>query len=263
LSRRRRPARRRGTLLVAGLLAASCLPAQILSNLEPERPLAVEDAIPIPYRAISAAVDWTYNLRRGGLNDQGPGLTVSWGVFRDLEIGAAQRYVTRPGRNALRGIASGDLELHALYGLVSEGRQRPAIATRVGVVFPTGLDSRGTDLELGAIATRSFDAFRFHASFRWTRLGDIVPTERADRVEGAFAVDFLASRAGRTDTLLLADVTVRSSPLITGNAIVDVEVGARHRIGIQTVAFGVLGSQISDTPDRPRLRMRVGISHFF
>jgi len=87
--------------------------------------------------------------------------------------------------------------------------------------------------------------------------------ERADRLEGGLAVDFLASAAGRTDTLILADATVRSSPLITGNAILDVEVGARQRIGIQTVAFGVIGSQISDTPDRPRLRLRLGLSHFF
>jgi hypothetical protein len=249
----------RGALFAAGLFAASFLPAQILPNLEPERPLAVEDATPIPYRALSAAIDWTYNLRRGGLNDQGPGLSLTYGVLRDLQIGAAQRYVTRPGRNALRGISSGDLELHALYGLVAEGARRPALAARIGVVFPTGLDSRGTDLELGGIATRSFGAFRVHGSVRWTRLGDIVPTERADRL----AVDFLASAAGRTDTLILADATVRSSPLITGNAILDVEVGARQRIGIQTVAFGVIGSQISDTPDRPRLRLRLGLSHFF
>ena len=254
----------RGVLFAALLLATTGpLPAQILANLEPERPLAVEDATPIPYRALSAAVDWTYNLRRGGLNDQGPGLSVTYGILRDLQIGAAQRYVTRPGRNALRGISSGDLELHALYGLVEEGARRPALAARVGVVFPTGLDSRGTDLELGAIATRSFGSFRVHGSVRWTRLGDIVPTERADRVEGGLAVDFLASAVGRTDTLILADVTVRSSPLITGNAILDVEVGARQRIGVQTVAFGVVGSQISDTPDRPRLRLRLGLSHFF
>jgi hypothetical protein len=130
-------------------------------------------------------------------------------------------------------------------------------------VFPTGLDSRGTDLELGAIATRSFDALRAHVNLRWTRLGDTVPNERSDRVEAGLALDFLASAAGRTDTLLMADVTVRSSPLVTGNAIVDVEIGARQRIGIQTAVFGAIGSQISDTPDRPRLRVRLGISHLF
>jgi hypothetical protein len=253
----------RGLILAAMLSITSPAPAQFLSNLEPERPLAVEDATPIPFRALSVGVDWTYNLRRGGLNDQGPGFTVTYGVLRNLEIGAVQRYVTRPGRNALRGISSGDLELHALYGLVEEGAHRPALAARVGIVFPTGLDSRGTDIELGAVATRSFDVLRLHANFQWTRLGDTVPTERTDRLQGGLAVDFLASGRGRTDTLLLAAVMVRSSLVLLGDDIVDVEIGARQRIGIQTIVFGSLGSVVSDGPDRARLRARFGISHVF
>jgi hypothetical protein len=251
--------------VVAGLVlaAASPLHAQFLSNLEPERPIAVEDAAPIPFRAISAGVDWTYNVRRGGLNDQGPGWSVLYGAIRSLEVGAAQRYVTRPGRNARRGIASGDLEIHALYGLLGETARRPAVAARVGFIFPTGLDSRGTDLQLGALLTRSFDSMRVHGNFRWTRLGDTVPTERSDRIEGGLAVDFLASGPGRTDTLILADVTVRTSPVLLGDAIVNLEVGARHRVGVQTIIFGGIGSEISDQPDRPRILFRVGISHVF
>lgn len=249
---------------LAGLLvAASPLHAQFLSNLEPERPIAVEDATPIPYRAISAGVDWTYNVRRGGLNDQGPGWSLLYGATRGLEVGAAQRYVTRPGRNALRGISSGDLEIHALYGVLDETARRPAIAARVGLVFPTGLDSRGTDLQLGALVTRSFDSLRLHGNFRWTRLGDTIPTERSDRIEGGIAVDFLASGPGRTDTLIVGDVTVRTSPVKLGDAIVNVEVGARQRVGVQTIVFGGLGTEISDQPDRPRVLVRVGISHVF
>ena len=255
--------RARGWVAAGLLLAASPLSAQFLSNLEPERPIAVEDAAPIPFRAISAGVDWTYNVRRGGLNDQGPAWTLLYGVMRGLELGAAQRYVTRPGRNALRGISSGDLEIHALYGLFGETARRPALAARVGLAFPTGLDSRGTDLQLGAILTRSFDPLRLHGNFRWTRLGDTVPTERADRVEAGLAVDFLASGPGRTDTLILGDVTVRSNPVVGGDVVVNVEVGARHRVGVQTIVFGGVGSEISDQPDRPRVLFRVGISHVF
>ena len=250
-------------ILAGLLLTASPLHAQFLSNLEPERPITVEDATPIPYRAISAGVDWTYNVRRGGLNDQGPGWSLLYGATRSLEVGAAQRYVTRPGRNALRGISSGDLEIHALYAVLDETAQRPAIAARVGLAFPTGLDSRGTDLQLGALVTRSFDSLRLHGNFRWTRLGDTIPTERSDRLEAGLAVDFLASGPGRTDTLILGDVTVRTSPVILGDAIVNIELGVRHRIGVQTIVFGGVGSEISDQPDRPRVLFRAGISHVF
>jgi len=248
-----------GSLLLAAVPAS----AQFLSNLERERPVAVEDATPVPYRGLSAALDWTYNVRRGGLNDEGPGWTLVYGAVRNLELGASQRYVTSPGRNALRGISSGDLELHALYGIVTEGANRPALGARIAVAFPTGLDSRGTDLQLAGLATRSFDALRVHFNARWTRLGDTVPTERANRLEGGLAVDFLAGPRGRTDTLLLVSVTVRSSPILEGPAVVDAEIGARHRVGVQTILFGGLGSELSDKPDRPRLRARVGLSHVF
>lgn len=253
----------RGPILATLFLVTPGASAQLLSNLEPERPIAVEDAVPIPFRAISAAADWTYSFRRGGSNDHGPGLSLLFGVYRGLEVGAAQRYVTRPGRNALRGISSGDLELHALYGITTEAASRPAVAFRLGVVFPTGLDSRGTDLVLGALATRSFEAFRLHANLRWTRLGDTLLTERADRIEAGLAVDFVASRRGRTDTIILACATVRSSPVLEGDEVVDLELGARRRIGIQTILFAGAGSEISDRSDRPRLRLRLGLSHAF
>jgi hypothetical protein len=254
---------RSGALFAFLLIGASPASAQFLSNLERDRPVAVEDAMPVPFRGLSAALDWTYNVRRGGLNDEGPGWTLVYGAVRNLELGASQRYVTRPGRNALRGISSGDLELHALYGIVAEGARRPALGARVGIVFPTGLDSRGTDLQLAGLATRSFDAFRLHVNVRWTRLGDTVPTERSDRFEGGLAVDFLASARGRTDTLLVASVNVRSNPVLEDPAVVDVDLGLRHRVGTQTILFGGFGSELSDMPDRPRLRARVGLSHVF
>src|SRR6185503_10492013 len=109
-------------------------------------------------------------------NDHGPGFSLLYGAMRGLELGAAVRYVTRPGRNALRGISSGDIELHALYSLTTETAELPALAIKAGVEFPTGLDSKGTDLHLAALATRSFERFRVHANFLWTRLGATEPT---------------------------------------------------------------------------------------
>lgn len=245
--------------LLAGALPAS---GQIVSDLEPERPIGVEDARPIPYRAITLAADWTYN-DRGGSDDTGPGFSVLYGATRGLELGAALRYVTRPGTNALRGISSGDLEIHALYALSSESARAPAIAVRLGLHFPTGLDSRGTDLHLGALATRSFDSFRLHGNARWTRLGDTLGPERADRLDGALGVDFLPSRRGSTDTILMAGVAVRSSPLLEGEAIFEAEVGARRRIGAQSVVFAGAGSQLTGEGDRARVRVRAGVTHLF
>ncbi|MEP7131542.1 MAG: hypothetical protein ABI914_00155 [Acidobacteriota bacterium] len=245
------------------LLSARLAGAQLLSNLERERPLAIEDARPVPYRALSASADWTYSLRTGSLNDYGPGFSVLYGAMRGLEMGAAMRWVTRPERNANRGIASGDLMIHALYQLSEETSSMPAFSGRIGVQFPTGLDSKGTDVELSALGTRSFDTFRAHANFRYTRLGATVRTERAERLEGVAGIDFVPGRRGLTDTLVIADAAVRSNPVVGGSAIIQIELGARRRIGSQTFLFGGASSELTGRNDRARLRLRLGLTHFY
>ena len=56
---------------------------------------------------------------------------------------------------------------------------------------------------------------------------------------------------------------MRSSAVLDGPNVGDVEIGARHRVGVQTILFGGFGSELSDRPDRPRLRARIGLSHVF
>jgi len=236
--------------------------AQFMSNLEPDRPLAMEDAVPVAYRGFSGSADWTYSLRKGSLNDYGPGFSLLYGPLRGLETGAAIQWVTRPGRNASRGISSGDLDLHALYQLVEESGPTPAIAARVGVQFPTGLDSKGTDLNLAALATSAFDAFRIHANVRYTRLGAISGTERRDRYEGVLGADFLLP-SGSTDTVLMTDFSARSNPLLFSKTIYQLEAGARQRLGSQTLLFFGAGTELTGNPDRARLRMRIGITHVY
>jgi hypothetical protein len=248
---------------LAATLMAAPMAAQQLSDLERERPIAVEDARPLPYRAISGAVDWTYDGRRNGLNDYGPGFSILYGAARGLETGASLRYVTRPGRNAGRGISSGDLFLHALYAIRPESATWPALAIRADVQLPTGLDSKGTDVHLTGLATSSFDSFRLHANFRFTHLGATASFERSERYEGVGGIDFLVSRRGLTDTLVLADVAVRTNPVVGGLAVVTVEAGVRRRIGSQTLVFAGAGSDLAGPNDRTKVRVRVGVSQMY
>jgi hypothetical protein len=238
--------------------------AQIVSDLEPERPISIQDARPVPYRAFSGSADWTYNVRANRLNDYGPGFSLLYGAARSLEVGADIRYLTRPERNSSRGISSGDLFLHGLYGLRSEDARGPALAIRVAVQLPTGLDSKGTDLHVGALATRSFDAYRLHGNLLWTRLGAITGAERRERLEGIAGIDFLVTPQGRTDTLGVADVSWRTNPIRGGTGIVTLETGVRQRIGIQTILFAGLGSDVrGEHRDRSRLRIRLGLTRLY
>ncbi len=235
----------------------------MLSDLEIERPLSFEDARPISFRAFSGSVDWTYNVRQERLNDHGPGFSLVYGLAQGLELGGSVRYVTRPGRNALRGISSGDIVLHALYQLKAETPAWPALAVRADVEFPTGLDSRGTDLRVAGLATRSFEMFRLHSNFLWTRLGNRLPTERNDRFEGILGADLVLRSPSRTDTLLVADVNASTNPVRGGNGILAVEAGLRQRIGIQTILFLGAGSELTGERDRAHFRVRLGLTHVY
>jgi len=245
------------------LLAAATAAAQLLGDLEPERPLAMEDARPVSFRAFSGSADFTYNVRQNQLDDYGPAFSLLYGMARGLELGGSVRYVTRPGRNANRGISSGDIVLHALYQLKTETSGWPALAVRAGVEFPTGLDSKGTDLHMSGLATRSFETFRLHGNFLWTRLGATESTERYDRFEGILGADWVIHPLRGTDTLLLVDVDVSSNPVRGGDRVVAIEAGIRQRIGVQTIFFAGVGSELTGERDRAHFRIRVGLTHVY
>jgi hypothetical protein len=250
-------------LFAALLLTATKGNAQLLSDLEVERPLAIEDARPISYRAFSGSVDWTYNVRQDRLNDHGPGISLLYGAAPGVEVGGSVRYVTRPGRNALRGISSGDIDLHALFSLKTETADWPALALKAGVEFPTGLDSKGTDLHMSALATRSFDLFRVHANFLWTRLGATGPTERNDRFDSIVGADCLVNTHGQTDTLLVTDMGWQTNPVRGGAGVFFVEGGMRQRVGVQTIFFVGAGSELTGERDRAHFRARIGLTHYY
>jgi hypothetical protein len=243
--------------------AAAAAPGQPIADLERERPLSLEDARPIVYPGFSVAADFTTNVREEDPDDFGPGLSLRYGAARRLELGAGMRWVTNPETSADRGIRSGDLRVHALYRAFEESATAPAIAFRADLIFPTGLDSRGTDLELSAIATRSFQAARVHVNLRWERLGDALPAEVADRWYFGIGTDFLPPGHGTTNLLLAAAATLRSSALTEGKTNLGLESGLRWRIGMGTVLFGFAGSEFTGDDARAVLSLRVGATHQF
>ena len=75
----------------------------------------------------------------------------------------------------------------------------------------------------------------------------------------------MPSLRGLTDTVVVADVSLRSNPVLGPGAssILLVELGARHRIGPQTLVFAGAGSEVTGLPDRARLTLRVGLTHLY
>jgi hypothetical protein len=214
---RRRAARAWLTAVIALLVPSGGLRAQVdYFNLDAERPVAVEDALPIERHA--------FELQLAPLRVEGePDGTKTWSVAPELAYGILPRtdvslhvplILSRDG--ALGGDVSGlsGLELEVFHNLNLETRTIPALALRGGVALPVGgLGPESARSTLGAVATRSFTgprrALRLHANAEITA-GEAAAEEDA-------GADGTRWRAG----LALDRTFVFQSFLIVGNVYAD------------------------------------------
>lgn len=245
------------------LLGAGSAGAQQISNLESGRPVTMEDAAPIAPGTLSFSADYGYARRLDNVDYAGPAFSLAGGVLTGVELGAETRLLTNPRLNASRGIGSGDLDVHLLAAIRKENGGAPALGVRVDTFLPTGFASHGTNVSAEAIATRSFDALRLHATLGDLYVGSTRPSRRRNQVYGVFGFDVPAFGPWRTDTLAMADVVVRQSVLTGGKVSVGVELGLRHRLGMQTLFYAGLLSEVAGEPDRVRYRGILGLTHFF
>lgn len=245
------------------ILGASSAAAQQISNLESPRPVTMEDATPLAPGTLSFSADYAYARRLDNVDYAGPAFSLAGGIFPGVELGAETRLLTNPRLNASRGIGSGDLDIHLLGAIHRESAGAPALALRVDTILPTGVASHGTNVSAEAIATRSFDSFRMHATFGDLYVGSTRESQRRNEVYGVLGFDFPAFGTWRTDTLAMADVVVRQSVLTGGDVSVGIELGIRHRLGMQTLFYAGLMTEVTGEPDRIRYRGILGFTHFF
>ena len=250
-------------LALLAVLGAVPAGAQEISNLESGRPVTMEDATPLAPGSLSFSADYGYARRLDNVDYAGPAFSLAGGVFAGLELGAETRLLTNPRLNARRGIGSGDLDIHLLGAVRQESGGAPALAVRVDTFLPTGFASHGTNLSGEVIATRSFDSFRLHATLGNIYVGSTRPSQRRNEVYGTLGFDVPAFGPWRTDTVAMADVVVRQSVLTGGNVSVGVELGLRHRVGMHTLFYAGLTSEVAGEPDRIRYRGILGLTHFF
>ena len=254
---------RAALLVLASAAASGAVSAQAISNLEAGRPISIEDPLPVARGAFTASADYAYARRLDGVEYAGPALSILYGVYQNLEMGAETRLLTNPRLNARRGIGSGDIDLHALGTLCAETERRPSVGLRADVILPTGLASHGTDFLGEALVTKSFDRARVHGNFGDLYVGDPRQGARRNRLFAAAGIDFLPFGVWNTDTLGMADVVLRQSVQSGGNVSVGLELGIKHRIGIQTVFYAGLSTEVAGEPDRVRYRGLLGLTHAF
>ena len=158
-------------IVAVGLLL---MPLPVLAldhdNLDPNRPIGMEDAYAIPKGEIGMEGGVRFNDRREGRTRVTFQPQIIYGAFENTQIEIQGDLMSDP--HTLVGAAkSGDLHLGVLYNFNTETISLPAFAARVEVDLPTGVNSKGVDTQMTGILTRSFGRLRVHLNAGYTVLG--------------------------------------------------------------------------------------------
>jgi len=246
------------SLILLGLLPAPLL-ALDHDNLDPNRPIGMEDAYAIPKGEIGMEGGVRFNDRREGRTRVTFQPQIIYGAFDNAQIEIQGDLFTEP--NSLVGASkSGDLHLGLLYNFNTETLTLPAMAIRVETDLPTGVNSRGVDTQVTGILTRSFGRLRAHLNAGYTVLGLPKGQERPGAYRAVAAVSYPLGYPDSFRDTLIASVYTRESDLRGQRNHTGVEVGIRHQLTSRLVVDAGLGTEFAGPADRAAVLGTVGLS---
>jgi len=248
-------------LLLVVLLVGPALRALALDhdNLDPNRPIGMEDAYAIPKGEIGLEGGVRFNDRREGRTQVTFQPQIIYGAFDNAQIEIQGDLFTDP-RSIVGANKSGDLHLGLLYNFNTETLNLPAMAVRVEADLPTGVNSKGIDTQLTGILTRSFGRLRMHLNAGYTVMGSPQGQERPGAYRAVAAVSYPLGYPHSFRDTLIASVYTRQSDLRGQRNHTGVEIGLRHQLTSRVVLDGGLGTEFSGPADRAALLGTVGVS---
>ncbi len=228
-------------------------------NLDPNRPIGMEDAYAVPKGEIGLESGVRFNDRREGRTRVTFQPQIIHGAFDNTQIEIQGDLITEPN-TVIGANKSGDLHLGILYNFNTETINLPALAIRVEADLPTGVNSKGVDTQVTGILTRSFGRLRTHLNVGYTFLGSPQGAERPGAYRAAAAVSYpLGYPTSFRDTLIVS-VYTRQSDLRGQRNNTGAEIGLRHQLTSRIVLDGGLGTEIDGPTDRAALQGTVGLS---
>jgi hypothetical protein len=245
-------------VLTAHLTGESAL-ALDHDNLDPNRPIAVEDAYAIPEGELGVEAGVRFNDRRQGRTQATFQPQIIYGAFRNAQIEIQGDLFTDP-RTVVGANKSGDLHLGLLYNFNTETLRLPAFAVRVEADLPTGVNSRGVDTQMTGIMTRSFDRWRVHVNAGYTVLGSPQGQERPGTYRAIVAVSYPFGYPMRFRETVIASLYTRQSDLRGQTNHTGVEVGVRHQFTSRVVLDAGIGTEFLGPSDRAAVQGTVGVS---
>ncbi|MDR4481107.1 MAG: transporter [Nitrospira sp.] len=248
-------------LMVVALLALPLSPVSALDhdNLDPNRPIGMEDAYAIPKGEIGLEGGVRFNDRREGRTRVTFQPQIIYGAFDNTQIEIQGDLFTEP-RSLVGANKSGDLHLGVLYNFNTETLTLPAFAVRVEADLPTGVNSTGVDTQLTGILTRSFGRLRVHLNAGYTVIGSPQGQERPGAYRAVAAVSYPLGYPMSFRDTLIASVYTRQSDLRGQTNHTGVEIGIRHQLTSRVVLDGGLGTEFVGPADRAALLGTVGVS---
>jgi hypothetical protein len=247
-------------ILLAGLCASwGSVWALDHDNLDPNRPIQMEDAYAIPKGEIGVESGVRVNDRRAGRTRFVFQPQIIYGAFDNAQIEIQGDLFTEPS-SVVGANKSGDLHLGLLYNFNTETLAWPAFAVRVETDLPTGVNSRGLDTQVTGVLTRSVGRMRFHLNAGYTFLGSARGVEREGAYRVVAAMSYPIGYPHRFRETLIVDVYTRQSDLIGQRNNTGIELGLRHQLTSRVVLDGGLGSEIFGPTDRAAITGTVGMS---
>lgn len=236
------------------LVATASLQAADHLNLQPDLPVTIEDAVPLPHgeRELQALIG--YERTDGDdVHTLEPRLQI--GFMRNLQLGLGVPYRFSDSETA----DSGEMAFEALYGLNPEGTFLPALALAGELALPFGDKDRHVESKAKAIGTKSLGRLvpgQLHLNLSWRHAFDPDGDEREERYSAAIGY----SRPLAPDTLLVTDL-VREQALREQQEETRAEAGIRYRFTPLAILSAGGGVGLDDrTPD---LQLRLGLQFSF
>ncbi len=249
-------------------LAVAVSPAYAIDhkNLDEGRPLQLEDAYPIASGELAVEAGASFTVERRSADRAAFAVEVLYGAFPNLQVGLGTELSTDP-REIDEPTKSGDLRLSGLYNFNQETLALPALAAKVTLNFPTGVASSGIDVEVKAIATKSFERLSVHLNLAYAFLDEADDPSTREARDGRYTINLGASYpigAPRyTRTTLVGNLFTEQSARRGESNVFGVEVGFRHQLTARLVLDAGVGSEFAGPSDRSTFFGTVGLSVSF
>lgn len=181
------------------------------------------------------------------------------GAFRNTQLEASSDLMTDPS-TVVGADKSGNLTLGMLYNFNTETLHVPALAARVGVDFPTGVDAKGVNSSLTGVMTRSFGQWRTHLNVGYTFLGAAQGQERSGSYRIVAAVSYPLGYPMSFRDTIISNVFTRQSDVTGQRNPTGIGVGLRHQVSSRIVFDAGLGTEFYGPVNRSVFFSTMGLS---